>query len=142
MKYKMKAIVGLPGSGKSTVGNLLRQLPEFVLMDFGKTVRSLSASSYLGKTLKNYIMNGESFPPEENLKLLNYILCKYEQDKAFDPRNQTIITCGNFGKAENVDVFKNYFNINQVFVLEIDENIARKRLANVHVQRPSAVSLI
>ena len=55
MKYKMKAIVGLPGSGKSTVGDLLGQLPEFVLMDFGKTVRSLSVSSYFGKTLNSFL---------------------------------------------------------------------------------------
>lgn len=135
MKYKMKAIVGMPGSGKSTVGHFLGQMPEFVTMDFGKVGRSLSNSSYLGAILNNCMKNGESFSSSQNLELLNYILTKYKEEKTFDPTTQTIISCGNFGSVENVDIFKIVFDIDQLFVLEIDERIARERLVKQKVEQ-------
>ncbi len=61
-RYRTIVLLGLPGTGKSTQGRVLGELPGFTYFDAGGMFRSLDPASQNGAQVHEYLGRGELVP--------------------------------------------------------------------------------
>src|SRR5690606_1007896 len=63
-RYRTLLLMGLPGTGKSTQGRVIGQLPHFAYVDAGEIFRALDAASQRDRDVQGYLQRGELVPDE------------------------------------------------------------------------------
>lgn len=68
-RYKAVLLLGAPGAGKGTQGEMLGRIPGFFHMSTGDMFRSLDKQSELGKIFYEYSSKGELVPDEVTVEM-------------------------------------------------------------------------
>ncbi len=77
-------MLGAPGTGKGTVGNLLAQKLEIPHISSGEIFRSyINEAGQIGEQVKSYVLEGKLVPDELTIKLLEKRLQEPDTQKGF-----------------------------------------------------------
>lgn len=68
-RYKTILLLGAPGAGKGTQGNILGNIPGFFHMSCGDVFRNIDIRSDLGKVFYDYSSRGKLVPDEITVKM-------------------------------------------------------------------------
>ena len=68
-RYKTILLLGAPGAGKGTQGNILGNIPGFFHMSCGDVFRNIDIRSELGKIFYDHSSRGELVPDEITVKM-------------------------------------------------------------------------
>ncbi|WP_018291461.1 nucleoside monophosphate kinase [Verrucomicrobium sp. 3C] len=69
MKFRSLLLLGAPGSGKGTQGQLLAQIPGFIHLSSGELFRALDPGSDLGKLFRQYSDQGQLVPDDLTIRV-------------------------------------------------------------------------
>ncbi|MDD4932640.1 MAG: nucleoside monophosphate kinase [Methylacidiphilaceae bacterium] len=69
MKFRSLLLLGAPGSGKGTQGQVLGQIPGFVHLSSGEFFRSLDPGSDVGKLFRQYSDRGQLVPDDFTIRV-------------------------------------------------------------------------
>ncbi len=69
MKFRSLLLLGAPGSGKGTQGQILAQIPGFVHLSSGDLFRSLDPGSELGKLFREHSDRGQLVPDDLTIRV-------------------------------------------------------------------------
>jgi adenylate kinase len=69
MKFRSLLLLGAPGSGKGTQGQLLAQIPGFIHLSSGELFRALDPGSDLGKLFRQYADQGQLVPDDLTIRV-------------------------------------------------------------------------
>lgn len=69
MKFRSLLLLGAPGSGKGTQGQILARIPGFVHLSSGDLFRSLDPASELGRLFREYADRGRLVPDDLTIRV-------------------------------------------------------------------------
>lgn len=92
--YRSIVLLGAPGVGKGTQGELLGGLPGFRHVSSGDMFRGLDASSELGKQIRAIMATGELVPDELTVRLWSDHMRRLVEAKRFDPSRDLLVLDG------------------------------------------------
>lgn len=120
-------LIGIPGSGKSTQGNLLSHQLKIPYLSTGHIFRDIAKEkTKLGRYVKEVINSGHLIPDHKTIEIVNEYLSRPEYSHGY-------ILDGFPRTTEQAKQFKN--NVDKVFYLEIPDKEALWRLAYRHENR-------
>ncbi len=122
-KYKTILLLGAPGTGKGTQGQMLGKLPGVVHVAMGDIFRSLDKTSELGKVFVEYSTKGLLVPDEFVVKLWKSHMEKMIADGNFNPSADLLILDGlprNVNQAKEIEPI---VDVMQIIVLRCEHGI-------------------
>ena len=87
-------LLGLPGTGKSTLARALAELPEFVHFDAGHTLRSTAPDSPVGRLVHPLLEQGSLVPDDLVVRVWQENIQSRIDRAHFDPQRQTLLLDG------------------------------------------------
>ena len=111
MKFRSLLLLGAPGSGKGTQGQLLAQIPGFIHLSSGELFRALDPGSDLGKLFRQYSDQGQLVPDDLTIRV-------------WQGHVQTLIDSGRYHPAADLLVLDGIpRNVNQLAKLSASVDI-------------------
>ncbi|VVM06844.1 adenylate kinase family protein [Methylacidimicrobium tartarophylax] len=111
MKFRSLLLLGAPGSGKGTQGQLLAQIPGFIHLSSGELFRALDPGSDLGKLFRQYSDQGQLVPDDLTIRV-------------WQGHVQTLIDSGRYHPATDLLVLDGIpRNVNQLAKLSASVDI-------------------
>lgn len=93
-RLKVVVLFGPPGTGKSTQGRALAQLPGFELVEFGNILRGLDKETEPGRTVASYIDRGELAPDHLAFQIWSDHVQSRISAGRFDPQSDLLLLDG------------------------------------------------
>ena len=122
-KYKAILLLGAPGTGKGTQGQMLGKLPGVVHVAMGDIFRGLDKTSELGKVFVEYSSKGLLVPDEFVVKLWKSHMDKMIADGKFNPASDLLILDGlprNVNQAKEIEPV---VNVTKIIVLRCEHGM-------------------
>jgi len=122
-KYNAILLLGAPGTGKGTQGQMLGKLPGVVHVAMGDIFRSLDKTSELGKVFVEYSTKGLLVPDEFVVKLWKSHMDKMIADGKFNPASDLLILDGlprNVNQAKEIEPV---VNVTKIIVLRCEHGM-------------------
>ncbi len=110
-------ILGAPGSGKGTQGQILGKIPRFVHVPCGDIFRSLDTRTPLGQKFVHYSSRGELVPDEITIELWKAQIDNLADTHMYKPDIDFLILDGIPRNVEQAQILDRYLVIHQVFHL-------------------------
>ncbi len=92
--YNTILILGMPGAGKGTQGNVLGKLPGFYHCACGDVFRRLDPNSELGRIFMEYSSRGELVPDDSTIKMWSAHIARSVTAGAFKPDTDILLLDG------------------------------------------------
>lgn len=92
--YNTILLLGIPGAGKGTQGNVLGTLPGFYHCACGDVFRRLDANSELGRIFMEHSSRGELVPDDLTIKMWSAHIARTVTVGAFKPESDILILDG------------------------------------------------
>jgi adenylate kinase len=112
-RYSAVLLLGMPGSGKGTQGDLLGKIPGIFHLSTGAIFRSLADDSDDGRLVSSCLQQGQLVPDELTIEIWNHWIAAHIETGEFRPDDQillldgiprTVRQCGLL--QENIDVLQ------------------------------------
>jgi adenylate kinase len=110
-------ILGAPGSGKGTQGQILGTIPRFFHCACGDVFRSLDTRTALGKQFVYYSSRGELVPDELTIELWKAQIDNLSETHIYKPDIDFLILDGIPRNVRQAEILDNYVEVHQVFHL-------------------------
>jgi len=110
-------ILGAPGSGKGTQGQILGTIPRFFHCACGDVFRSLDTRTALGRQFVHYSSRGELVPDELTIELWKAQLDNLSETHIYKPDIDFLILDGIPRNVRQAEILDNYVEVHQVFHL-------------------------
>lgn len=110
-------IFGVPGAGKGTQGDILRQLPEFFVFSSGHLFRDLDPESEDGKTVNGFTRHGELVPDELTVRLFFSWLESRSSTGEFHAESQLLLMDGLPRSVRQVELIRPRIDVKVVIHL-------------------------
>lgn len=110
-------ILGAPGSGKGTQGQILGRVPRFVHCACGDVFRSLDTRTALGKQFVEYSSRGELVPDELTIELWKAQIDNLSDSHVYKPDIDFLILDGIPRNVRQAEILTRYLDVHQVFHL-------------------------
>lgn len=110
-------ILGAPGSGKGTQGQILGRVPRFVHCACGDVFRSLDTRTTLGKQFVEYSSRGELVPDELTIELWKAQIDNLNDSHLYKPDIDFLILDGIPRNVRQAEILSRYLEVHQVFHL-------------------------
>lgn len=117
--YKRPAfiILGAPGSGKGTQGQILGKVPRFFHCACGDVFRSLDTRTALGRQFVDYSSRGELVPDELTIALWKAQIDNLCDAYLYKPDIDFLILDGIPRNVHQAEILNRYIEVHQVFHL-------------------------
>ena len=110
-------ILGAPGSGKGTQGQILGRIPRFFHCACGDVFRSLDTRTALGKQFVEYSSRGELVPDELTIKLWKAQIDNLSDTHIYKPDIDFLVLDGIPRNVRQAEILSRYIEVHQVFHL-------------------------
>lgn len=110
-------ILGAPGSGKGTQGQILGSIPRFFHCACGDVFRSLDTRTALGQQFVAYSSRGELVPDELTIQLWKAQIDNLRDTHVYKPDIDFLILDGIPRNVEQARILDKYLEVHQVFHL-------------------------
>lgn len=122
-------ILGAPGSGKGTQGQILGRVPRFFHCACGDVFRSLDTRTALGKQFVDYSSRGELVPDELTIDLWKAQIDNLGDSHRYKPDIDFLILDGIPRNVRQAEILSRYIEVHQVFHLSCpDRNELARRM--------------
>ena len=121
-------ILGAPGSGKGTQGQILGTIPRFFHCACGDVFRSLDTRTELGQKFVHYSSRGELVPDELTVELWQAQIKNWADSHLYHPDADTLVLDGIPRNIQQAEILEEHIDIQQVFHLSCPnrEELARR----------------
>ncbi len=105
-KYQSVLLVGPPGVGKGTQGELLARIPGMYHLSSGEMFRQLDTDSHLGQIFHKYATLGDLVPDEITVQIWRDYVAAQVAERTYDPARDLLILDGiprNVAQAALID---------------------------------------
>lgn len=120
-RYRTILLMGKPGSGKGTQGNVLGVLPGFFHLSCGDVYRQLNHKSELGKTFLKYSSQGLLVPDDITVRLWAEHINKQAHTNHFHPKQEILILDGIPRNQHQAEMMEEHIDVTHLFVLEVSD---------------------
>lgn len=110
-------ILGAPGSGKGTQGQILGSVPRFFHCACGDVFRSLDTRTVIGKKFVDYSSRGELVPDELTIELWKAQIDNLGDTHLYKPDIDFLILDGIPRNVRQAEILDRYIEVHQVFHL-------------------------
>ena len=110
-------ILGAPGSGKGTQGQILGTVPRFFHCACGDVFRSLDTRTVIGKKFVDYSSRGELVPDELTIELWKAQIDNLGDAHLYKPDIDFLILDGIPRNVRQAEILDRYIEVHQVFHL-------------------------
>lgn len=122
-------ILGAPGSGKGTQGQILGRVPRFFHCACGDVFRSLDTRTALGRQFVDYSSRGELVPDELTIALWKAQIDNLSDAYVYKPDIDFLILDGIPRNVRQAEILSRYIEVHQVFHLSCpDRNELARRM--------------
>lgn len=122
-------ILGAPGSGKGTQGQILGSVPRFFHCACGDVFRSLDTRTALGQQFVDYSSRGELVPDELTIALWKAQIDNLSDAYLYKPDIDFLILDGIPRNVRQAEILSRYIEVHQVFHLSCpDRNELARRM--------------
>ena len=122
-------ILGAPGSGKGTQGQILGSVPRFFHCACGDVFRSLDTRTALGQQFVDYSSRGELVPDELTIALWKAQIDNLSDAYRYKPDIDFLILDGIPRNVRQAEILSRYIEVHQVFHLSCpDRNELARRM--------------
>lgn len=122
-------ILGAPGSGKGTQGQILGRVPRFFHCACGDVFRSLDTRTALGRQFVDYSSRGELVPDELTIALWKAQIDNLSDAYIYKPDIDFLILDGIPRNVRQAEILSRYIEVHQVFHLSCpDRNELARRM--------------
>jgi adenylate kinase len=122
-------ILGAPGSGKGTQGQILGSVPRFFHCACGDVFRSLDTRTALGQQFVDYSSRGELVPDELTIALWKAQIDNLSDAYLYKPDIDFLILDGIPRNVRQAEILGRYIEVHQVFHLSCpDRNELARRM--------------
>jgi adenylate kinase len=115
--YPSALMFGLPGAGKGTQGDFLRNLPEFCIFSSGHLFRDLDPASADGATVSAFTSRGELVPDELTIRMFFSWIENAKAAGDFRPESQLLILDGLPRSVRQVELIRPQIDVKGVIHL-------------------------
>lgn len=122
-KYNAVLILGAPGTGKGTQGQMLGKLPGVVHVAMGDIFRALDKTSELGKVFVEYSTKGLLVPDEFVVKLWKSHMEKLIAGGKFNPAADLLILDGLPRNVKQAEEIAPVVNVTKIVVLRCEHGL-------------------
>lgn len=125
-------LIGPPGSGKSTQGRILGEVPGYYFVSMGEVMRSLDADTESAKQIHQYSDNGDLIPSGLAVSIWLEHMSRQSRD-TFDPCHDSLVLDGLPRNIEQARMLQPHLSIHRIihFACEDDavliERIRRRK---------------
>lgn len=110
-------ILGAPGSGKGTQGQILGRVPRFFHCACGDVFRSLDTRTVLGQKFVHYSSRGELVPDELTIELWKAQIDNLGDTHLYKPDIDFLVLDGIPRNVRQAEILNNHIEVHQVFHL-------------------------
>lgn len=110
-------ILGAPGSGKGTQGQILGSVPRFFHVACGDVFRSLDTRTALGQKFVHYSSRGELVPDELTIELWKAQIDNLGDTHMYKPDIDFLVLDGIPRNVRQAQILERYLEVHQVFHL-------------------------
>ncbi len=110
-------MLGAPGSGKGTQGQILGRIPRFFHYACGDVFRSLDIRTALGKQFVEYSSRGELVPDELTIELWKAQIDNLIDTHQYKPDIDFLVLDGIPRNVKQAEILSSYVDVHQVFHL-------------------------
>ena len=114
-KFKTFLILGPPGAGKGTQGNILGDIPGFFHLACGDVFRSLDTRTALGRTFLEYSARGELVPDEPTIELWHLYIQGEVTAHRFRPDVDYLVLDGIPRNARQAEIMRELIDVKAIF---------------------------
>lgn len=115
--YPSALIFGVPGAGKGTQGDILRQVPGFYVFSSGHLFRDLDPESDDGKTVNRFTRRGELVPDDLTIRLFFSWIESRQSNGDYCPDSQLLLLDGLPRSVQQVELIRPHFDVKVVIHL-------------------------
>lgn len=115
--YPSVLMFGVPGAGKGTQGDFLRNLPDFCIFSSGHLFRNLDPESEDGATVSAYTSRGELVPDELTIRMFFSWIERLIAAGEFRPESQLLILDGLPRSVRQVELIRPRIDVKAVIHL-------------------------
>ncbi|WP_242529243.1 nucleoside monophosphate kinase [Methylacidimicrobium sp. B4] len=117
VKFPSLLLLGAPGSGKGTQGQILARIPGFVHISSGDLFRSLDPGSELGTLFREYSDRGRLVPDDLTIRVWQEHVRTLVASGAYDPSTDFLVLDGIPRNANQLARISDSVDIRHVFHL-------------------------
>ena len=123
-RYRAVLLMGAPGTGKGTQGQILKSIPGFYHFAIGDAFRRIDTESELGKVFYGYSSRGELVPDEVTIKLWAENLNAHAILNDYKPYRELLILDGIPRTQKQARMLEEYVNVMLVIHLTCTDQSA------------------
>lgn len=127
-KCKSILIVGGPGAGKGTQGEMLGKREGYLHFSSGDMFRGLDTTTDLGREVGAWMKRGELVPDDLTVRLFDETLGRYISACMYDPRGDVLVPDGIPRTRGQVVLMKDRLDIRQILYLDAPNEVLVERL--------------
>jgi adenylate kinase len=116
-RYNTFLVLGAPGCGKGTQGQILGTIPRFFHCACGEVFRSLDTRTPLGKEFLSYSSRGELVPDDITVQLWKARIDNMVEGREFKPDIDFLILDGIPRNVPQAEIMEEYVDVLQIFHL-------------------------
>jgi adenylate kinase len=122
-------MLGAPGSGKGTQGQILGSIPRFFHCACGDVFRSLDTRTALGQQFVDYSSRGELVPDELTIELWKAQIDNLSESHIYKPDIDFLVLDGIPRNVRQAEILSRHVDVHQVFHLSCpDRNELARRM--------------
>ena len=120
-------VIGLPGTGKSTMCRALSPMPTLLHTEAGGLLRELDPSTDVGRQAKPYLDRGELVPDDLMIDVWTEHVEARRTSGRFDPADQTLLLDGIPRTLGQAKALRDRVDVKAVVFLDVDDEDALVR---------------
>ena len=121
MKYRAVAIIGPPGTGKTSACHLLDNTNGFKHYSNGEELRRLASQGKLNPVITQYMDKGLPIPADLLIPEIEHIIGGYINEKKFNPYSDILLLDGIPRDISQLLALQNVFTIEKVFYFYVND---------------------
>jgi adenylate kinase len=120
-RYRAVLLMGAPGTGKGTQGNIIKNIPGFYHFAIGDAFRRIDTHSELGKVFYDHSSRGELVPDDVTIKLWASNLNAHAILGDYKPHRELLVLDGIPRTVAQAKMLEEYVNVLRIIHLQTSD---------------------